>query len=258
MIFFIKSIIIGILAIFPGISGSAFAISLNMYDKIIYSFKNIKENKLFFLIVACGLIIGIIIGSNIIIYFSGYKEILYYGFIGLIIGDVPLMIKKVNCRGNIRFFPLVFSFAFSILTLFYCKNMIIGGNSFLKMFVAGLLFSFGKIFPGVSSSFFLIILGVYKEILVLFSNPITIFSNLSYYFPFIIGGIIGLIIFIKLLNYLLIEKYDILYSALIGLMISSIIPIIPKFELSAYNIIGVIIMMACSVISFKFKLKKAI
>ena len=168
------------------------------------------------------------------------------------------MIKKINCRGSIRLFPLLFSLAFSALTLFYCKNMIIGGNSFLKMFAAGLLFSFGKIFPGVSSSFFLIILGVYKEILVLFSNPTIIFSHLSYYFPFILGGIIGLIIFIKLLNYLLIEKYDCLYSVLIGLMISSIIPIIPKFELSIYNIIGVIIMMACSVISFKFKLKKAI
>ena len=41
---FIKCVFIGMFAIFPGISGSALAISLDIYDRIFYSLKNIKEN----------------------------------------------------------------------------------------------------------------------------------------------------------------------------------------------------------------------
>ena len=258
MSIFIKSIIIGMLAIFPGVSGSAFAISLNLYDKIIFSLKNIKENKIFLLLVTSGIVVGVILGSNIIIYLTKFKTILYYTFIGLILGDIPFMIKKTNNRGRVRYLPLIISFLLSSITLLYCKNIFNKKVTFIKMIIGGILFSFGKIFPGVSSSFFLIIIGIYKEILILFSNPAIICTKFLYYFPFIIGALIGLLIFIKLLNYLLINKYDLLYSILIGFMLSSTISITPKFELTLPNILGVIIMITSFVISLKFKLKKEI
>lgn len=258
MLVFMKSIVVGIFAIFPGISGSALAISLNIYDRLFLSLVNIKDNKKFLLMVLMGISLGVMIGSNIIIYLSNYQNILYYVFIGLILGDIPFIIKETNRKGRVRYIPLIISFLISMITFISFKNIFSSNVSFIKMIFGGILFSFGKIFPGVSSSFFLIILGIYNDILVLFSNPIMIIINFLYYFPFLIGVIIGLIIFIKMLNYLIINKYDFLYSVLIGFMISSIITILPKFELSFTNIIGVILMILSFIISFKFKVKKDI
>ena len=151
---FIKSIFIGIFAIFPGVSGSALAISLNLYDRIIVSLKNINNNKLFLIKILIGIVLGVILGSNIIMYLSSFKNILYYIFIGLIISDIPFMIRKVNNKGRIRYVLVFLSFIFSTITLLLYKESFNEDTSFLKMIFGGILFSFGKIFPGVSSSFF--------------------------------------------------------------------------------------------------------
>lgn len=255
MITFIKSIIIGIFAIFPGISGSALAISLGLYDRFFISLKDIRKKYLFLLSIIMGIIIGVLVGSNIILYLSSLKKILYYIFIGLTLGSIPSMIKNIK---KIRYLPMVLSFIFSSITFLFCMNIFNKNISFSKMVFGGILFSFGKIVPGISSSFFLILLGIYEKILVLFSNPIIIFNNFYYYFPFILGTIIGFVLFFKLLNYLLLRKYDLLYSILIGFIISSIIPIYPKFEFNFMNIIGSLVMVICFIISFKFNQKKDI
>lgn len=255
---FIKSIFIGMFAIFPGISGSALAITLNIYEELLYSFRNIRNNMKFLILVFIGIILGVIIGSNIIIYISNFKNILYYIFIGFIISNIPSMIKKVKDNGRIRYIPLILSFLLSVTTLLFCKNIFNNNPSFIRMVLGGVLFSFGKIFPGVSSSFFLIILGIYDEIIICFSNPLIMLSDFLYYFPFIIGIVLGLLIFIKLFNYLLVNYYDILYSVLIGFVMSSIISILPKFEFGIYDLIGILLMMLSFIISFKIHRKKDI
>lgn len=258
MLLFIKCILIGMFAIFPGVSGSALAISLNVYDEILLSLRNYKKNKIFFLTLILGMIIGVFIGSNILIYLTNIKNILYFIFIGLIISEIPFMIKKTNQKGKIRYYLLVLSFLFSLITLLFYKNANNNKVSPLKMFVGGFLFSFGKIFPGVSSSFFLIILGIYKKILLLFGNPTLLLVDFKYYMPFVLGIFLGLIIFIKLLSYLMIKKYDYLYSVLIGFIISSVITIFPKIEFRVSSIIGIVLMFLSFIISFKFNLKKEI
>lgn len=257
MLIFIKSVFIGMFAIFPGISGSALAISLNIYDRVLLSLKDINKNKKFLLCVVSGLIFGIIIGSKIIIYLSSFESILYCFFIGLIISDIPFMISKTRNNGKIRYVLLLSSFVVSTITFIFYTNIHNNNISFIKMFIGGIMFSFGKIFPGISSSFFLISLGIYRKILIMFSNPTVLIFDF-YYWVFILGMGIGLIIFMKLLNYLLSNKFDFLYSTLIGFMISSIIPIFPKFGFNINSIIGIIVMLLSFMFSFKFKQKKEI
>ena len=254
----IKSIFIGIFAIFPGISGSALAISLNLYDQIFYSLKDIKKNIRFLFIVIFGLIIGVIIGSNIIIYLSPIKIFIYFIFIGLILSDIPIMIGKIRNKGNIRFVPLLVSFLFSLVTLLFYNTLLSNEVSPIIMIMGGVLFSFGKIFPGVSSSFFLIMLGVYDKIIKCFGNPFILLTDFLYYFPFVLGCLLGVLIFVKIYNYLLIKHYELLYSVLIGLMLSSIISIFPKNNSIITTLIGLLLMMTSFIISFKLHLKKEI
>ena len=99
MITFIKSFIIGICAILPGVSGSVIAVSLGIYEKfidIITNKRKIKENKLFLLIVLFGLFCGVFLTGNIMIYIFKYKIIIYYILTGIILSEIPFIIKKVH------------------------------------------------------------------------------------------------------------------------------------------------------------------
>lgn len=249
-----KSILIGLFAIFPGVSGSALAISFNLYDRVFLSFRNLKENKLFLAKIIIGILIGLFIGSKILIFAFNYKTIIYYLFIGIILSEIPSIIKKI--KGKIMFFPFIISFVLSVTMNLINNNFFGNSSSSIKFFIGGILFSLGKIFPGLSSSFFLISLGIYEDILLVLSNPYLLIIKVAYYFPFIIGIIFGVIIFIKLLEYLINNKYALLYNVILGFILSTIIIIFPKFNLNIENILGIILMLSIFVIIILIKYKK--
>jgi len=248
----LKSIIVGILAIFPGVSGSAIAISFNLYDRFFLSIRNIKKNKGFLLLFLFGLIIGLFIGSNILLFLTDLT-LLYYCLIGIILSEIPFIVKKIRKTGKILYIPLILSFLVSLFFNLYTNTSFNDSYKHIKMFIGGIFFSFGKIFPGISSSCFLITLGLYKDILSIFANPFLIFNNFIYYLPFIIGVLIGLIIFIRLLSYMVNNKYNLLYSIMLGFILSSIFMILPKFIFNLENILGIILGTICFILFFKLK-----
>lgn len=251
----LKSIIIGLLAILPGVSGSAIMISFGLYDKFFLSLEDIKSNKKFLLLFIFGLLIGVYIGSVSLIYIINFKTLLYYFIIGIMLSDLVLIIKKIRTSGKILYLVTVISFILSLITNLVTKLSFSNFNISIKMLVGGILFSFGKIFPGISSSFFLIILGIYKDILVIFAKPIVAFENIMYYLPFIIGTIIGILCFIRLLNYMIKNKYNLLYSIIIGFMISSIFTMVPKFSFNIENVVGLLLMIGSFTFFLRFNAK---
>ena len=231
----IKCILIGICAILPGVSGSVIAVSLGIYDKIIYIIGNkkiLKDNILFLFLTTIGLFVGIIFGSKILLYIFKFKTILYYSLTGIILSEVPFLIKKIYIKTNrgISFLPCVFAFCFSIILDLLNKTNSIGNYSVFKYFLGGILFAFGKVFPGISSSFFLLCLGIYDKIIILVTNPYLLLTNFGYYIPFIIGTIIGMIIFFKILSYLLNNYFRTTYSAIVGFVLSSVVVLFPQFN----------------------------
>lgn len=260
MITFIKSFIIGICAILPGVSGSVIAVSFGIYNRfveIVTETRKIKTNKLFLFLVITGTLSGIFLTSNLLVYIFRYKIIIYYLLIGIILSEVPFLVMKIHSyNGNkVQFLPLVLAFLFSlILDLLNGENKEVSYSVF-KYFIGGILFAFGKIFPGVSSSFFLLCLGIYEDIIILVTNPLLFFKNFYFYIPFIIGTIFGLLIFLKLLSYLLKSKYEFIYSVILGFILSSTIILLPKFVLDLYNIIGILLMVTSFLIFFHIKIK---
>ena len=72
MLLFLKSFIVGIGKIIPGVSGALLAINFGIYEKLLDSITNFfddwKNNIKFLLIFCFGIILSIIIGSKIILY----------------------------------------------------------------------------------------------------------------------------------------------------------------------------------------------
>lgn len=258
MITFIKSIIIGICALLPGVSGSVIAVSLGIYEKFLSSLKStqsIKINIIFILEVISGILVGIFFSSNIVIYIFRYKVIVYYILSGIIFSEFPFIIKNIHIRGGkIRYITMIIAFLFSFILEYISVNYI-KINTGLNYFIGGFLFSFGKIFPGVSSSFFLLCLGIYQDIIILVIKPLLLFKRINKYFPFLLGSFIGFLVFYRILSYLIKNKYDYLYSIILGFIISSTLFLIPKPQFEILNIIGFFLMIAFFLLFIYIKTK---
>ena len=102
-----KGICIGAGAILPGISSGVLCVIFGIYDKLIESilglFHNFKKNFLFLLPIGIGGIIGIILLGNVLkFFFHAYPMPTKYTFMGLILGSIPLLIKKIHTHQNFR------------------------------------------------------------------------------------------------------------------------------------------------------------
>lgn len=260
-----KGILIGIGMLLPGVSGGVLAVILGVYEKIIYSINNFKKdvkgNIKFLLPLIIGVIIGAIISAKILkIVFDRYYVYACYAFMGLVLGCVPYLVKDVEKKDKgINYTALIITFAVSILISIISINnnstdIISSSKGPLSFFFAGLLFISGKIIPGISSSFLLMMIGMYNYFLLIMSNPFIIFDRDIFEIVFLLLGIIiGCLILIKLMGILLKRYYSLTYSAIIGFVIGSVIAIYPE----KITIIGIIIFILGFLSSYYFsKIKK--
>ena len=246
--------IIGVCAVLPGISGTLIAIMLGIYDEVLNILTTKKQIKRLFPL-SLGLILGIFMfGKIMYIVFNNYEIQMKYIFIGIIISSIFSLnneIKKKTSK-NINIKYVIISFFISIL-LVYLSHIINfnSKNTFIKILISGFLYISGKIIPGVSSSVFMIMLGLYKYVLLFLSNPISF--ALNHYLdliPFLIGIIIGLITLIKLINYLLNNYFRFTYSFIIGLILSTIIFIFPGFKFNFLYITSFFLMIISFIITY--------
>lgn len=249
---FLSGILIGTFMILPGVSGSVVAIMLGIYQEVIFLFNSNKHikykiKKIFPL--AIGIILGVFIfGKIILVFYNKYTFYMMYVFIGMILGSVPILVRDVKDKnGDVNIKYLLISFLVSIILFLLPKilNFELRDNlNFVTLFIGGFLYISGKIIPGISSSFFLMMLGLYNYFLELITNPFSLtMKKLFNIFPFLLGVILGLIIFIKLINYLLTNHFSKTYSAIIGFILGSVIGIYPGVDFSIYGIFALILMI---------------
>ena len=248
-----SSILIGIGVVLPGVSGSAIAILVGIYDKVLTvlndsSIKTLKKIIILFPIII-GIMVGVIIFGNILLKIYEYYEFqMKYIFIGLIFGGVPILVNELKDNGGVlKMKTLIFSVIFSLL-LIVIPSVISYDNvsnlNPIKLFIAGILYISGKIIPGISSSFFMMLLGMYERVLLMLSNPFSLsyFEWISF-IPFIIGIIVGVIILIKVVNYLFNKHLSLTYSIIIGFVCGSTLSIFPGLEFSFRGILSMIFML---------------
>ena len=104
---FLKGMILGSAMIIPGVSGGTLAISLGLYEKIIntisHFFKDFKNNLLFVINLGLGILASLILGALILNYTFEHAPIpTILFFIGLLIGSIPSLLKRVNLRNTLR------------------------------------------------------------------------------------------------------------------------------------------------------------
>lgn len=259
IILMVKGFIMGIANIIPGVSGGTLALTLGIYEQFIgaisHLLSNLKENVRFLLPVFIGMGISILTMSGVITTsFEHYPIPTTMFFMGLVIGGIPMLMKKIaktKEAKQVSSYVLVFiTFAF-VMILTFSKELFGSGLgdanldnlnilNYLWLSIVGVIAAATMVIPGISGSLVLMLLGYYFPIvntikeLAHFDN---IVSNIFVAGFFGIGVIIGIVLVAKLIEWLL-SKYEIkTYFGVIGFIVASVLAI----PVSVYHEVGNII-----------------
>lgn len=235
----LKGFLLGIANVIPGVSGGTLALTLGIYQDLIgaisHLFKNLKKNLKFLIPLGIGMVIAILLGSKVITFcLDKFALPTTLFFIGLIVGGIPLLTKKVKGRRlkplNLAVFLLTFGIVMIMTFLNAGNNAVDLSNmsviQFILLMIVGMVAAATMVIPGVSGSFVLMLLGYYKPVMATLGN-LTDFSllghNILVLAPFGIGLLIGIVGIAKLIEFLL-KKYEIpTYYGIIGFVTASVI-----------------------------------
>ncbi|MDD3048934.1 MAG: DUF368 domain-containing protein [Bacilli bacterium] len=273
----IKDIAIGIIIgggmILPGVSGGVLAVIFGLYEKIIDAivniFKDFKKNFLFLLPLFIGLGLGVILFGKILNFvFDKYYIESCFTFIGLILGGVPVLLKEAKTVDNkkINKAAFIISLVATVLLFVLGKNTLnidfsthLNNNliSYILLFTTGVLFISGKVIPGISSSFLLMLIGMYQYLLDIVSDPFNLTgSQIAQICIIVLGMAIGGLLLVKLMKKLLESRRSGTYSCITGFVIGSIYAIFPGFSFNIHFLIGIILLILSFVISYKFSISE--
>lgn len=242
----IKGFIMGIANVIPGVSGGTLALTLGIYERFIkaisHFFSNLKENFKFLLPIVIGIGLAIITMSNVIDYsFKHFPLPTTLFFMGLVIGGIPLLMKKVKGKKEVKkpSSYVIATITFAIVMLLALSEQLFNINltanltnmglfDFILLFLVGVIAAATMVIPGVSGSLVLMLLGYYYPILEVVTE-VTKFQNLGT--NILIGGVFGVGVLVgivgvsKVIEFLL-EKYETkTYFGVIGFIIASVIAI---------------------------------
>lgn len=242
---FFKSIVIGVANIIPGVSGGTIAVLLNIYDELVEKIGNFLEVDLktkieyakYLLVVIIGACVGILLFANLIKFsITNYPKITSLVFTLLVIPSIPFIVKGLDYKKlkNILAFLLgiLFMLIFVFLSIKYGKDNnspiiysmtdsgCFGRSYLIKIFICGLIAAGAMIIPGISGSLLLLMLGEYYNIVSFISN-----FTLQPLIFLALGVAAGLVLFSKMIDYLLKNYRDITLFFITGIVTISVIQI---------------------------------
>ena len=247
LIRFLKGIFIGASFILPGISGSVIAAVFGVYERMVKFLADIKHdfraNFKFFLPIAIGGILGVFLVSAFLSVALDVARVqLIWFFICCIIGTLPQLWRNAGKFGRrkVHYTVLAASAILAFAVLILIERTMIGEFplNFGTWIFAGGLIGLVAIIPGFSASTLLYFFGVLEPM----ADGIATF-DVSVIIPLIIGGLIAIIAFSKLMAFVLRRAYSGLFHAIIGFVLASTVVIVP-LDFNYISIGGLICLVA--------------
>lgn len=259
---FFGGIAVGIANIIPGVSGGTMLVIFSLFEKLTNAISDLfkketttrKESFIFLLKIFIGAAIGIVAFAKVLGFTLSHIEAeTIFWFMGLILFSVPIIIRN-ELKGekfNIIFF-LIGALIIGVLEYFNLHGGLANtgddGSIISYIILAGLgaIGGISMIFPGISGSMVMLVLGKYEMIRSyidkLTSLDINIYIKLA---VFGIGAILGVIISSKVLSKVINKYRGKTVSLILGFIIASAL-ILPlnletKLILSTEKVCGLIV-----------------
>ena len=225
--------------VIPGVSGGTIAFITNIYEKLISALKAFdlqallllvkfdftafseKVSLKFLIALGAGVIISIISLAKLLeIAFTEYEILTLSFFFGLILASIFSVAKEVKPWD----FSAIVSFFIGVIiaiSIAFLPPATANSNLFY-MFLCGIVAVCSMILPGLSGSYILLLMGNYVLVLQAISN-----FDLGILLPLLLGCVVGLIVFSRLLSYLFENFRNQTISLLSGFVAGSLVIIWP-------------------------------
>ena len=224
----------GVADLVPGISGGTIALITGVYQGFIKSLSYIIQKKTlklligfqfkklyhhldghFFFSLVFGILTSIFLFAHVVSYvYVKHPIALWSFFLGLILASTIFLMKEA-----MTWSPRFFIFLSTGIVVAW---MATGGvpirpsEGLFSIFVAGLIAISAMLLPGISGSFLLILMGKYYVMLEATKN-----LDFTVIFVFGLGCVISLVLFSKILNWLIKNYWHISLALLTGFLIGS-------------------------------------
>lgn len=248
----IKAFVVGASMMIPGVSGGSMAMILGIYDRLIDSVPNLfcrekmKESLLFLLVFLAFACLGILlVAKPLEILIARYSLTLMYFFLGAVVGTIPMMLKKAQSQGfdlvGLIYIIIGAGLVFSIDFLpegVFSPSLNGGLSSIIIQVLGGVLVSVGLVLPGISTSYLLLVLGLYEPVIGAISS-----GDFLSLLPLGIGGIIGILALTKGLQVAMRDYPKITFMMILGFLLASIREIYPGLPSGILIVVSIILFL---------------
>lgn len=234
----IKGLAMGAADVVPGVSGGTLAFILGIYERLLAAISRCDIQALqllgrgrlqafwqhidgtFLLCLFGGILASIFSLAGLISYFLQYRPIpLWALFCALIVTALPHLCRTL--RWNVwRLLLCALGIVFAVLVGMLTPREL--EPKAWMFFVAGAIAICAMILPGISGSFILLMSGMYAPVLLAVTQ-----LQVGVLLLFMLGCIVGLLSFSRLLNWLLAHYHDASLALLIGVVIGALYRIWP-------------------------------
>ncbi len=245
----IKGGLVGIANIIPGVSGGTFALILGIFDRIINALNalSIETVKVLIRFIRGGFrgkgrdafvdewkrldlsfLAFLFLGAGIAIYSSSflidfllkahYSPTLAF-FIGLILPSVAIPWAMMDKRGLVLLWAIpgiVLTVGVSVIM----PDSAAGSDSLLMALLTGAIAISAMILPGLSGSYVMLVMGQYQNVLDKLTHLDV--SGMTWLGTLAVGMAVGIVLFARLLHFLLAKARSATMAFLIGLLIGSL------------------------------------
>ncbi|HPF52813.1 MAG TPA: DUF368 domain-containing protein [Draconibacterium sp.] len=240
----LKGMGMGAADVVPGVSGGTIAFITGIYEELINSIKSINLNaaKLFFTgkfaefwkAINGTFLVSVLLGIGISVFslakgleylLTHYPILVWSFFFGLIVASaiyVSRSIKTWNI-GTVVSGILGIVIAYGITVISPAE----ANTAYWFVFISGMIAICAMILPGISGSFILVLLGMYKFILGAVGD-----MNIAVILVFLVGAAIGIIAFSNVLSWLLKKYHNLTIAMLAGFMVGSLNKVWPWKEVT--------------------------
>jgi len=224
--------LVGVGAILPGVSGGAFCAAFGIYrpmmDFLAHPTKNFKKNIRFFLPFLLGCALGFVLLSGLVSkLLSLSAAIVTAFFIGCIIGTMPSLYKEANGKQWKAYHWAILGLSTALTgaglmamnKITDMEHLISDPSSIqyvIVWIVCGMIFVLGAIVPGMSPSAIIMYAGLYEYMTGAIGR-----LQLNVLLPFLLGSVLCLVLFSKLISWLFERAGSSMFAFVIGVVVAS-------------------------------------
>lgn len=242
---FVQGLVMGGGAILPGVSGgvlcAAFGLYMPLMKLLSHPKREVPKQWRLWLNVGIGWLCGFVLFALGVMRLLDFAESAAMAlFAGLIVGTLPALWREAHedpsgispkdpsgIRKTVRFCICGLSFVLS-MTFFVLiskadgVNVLASINDYARFGLCGVILGLGMIVPGLTSSSLLMMLGLYEPM----TDGIAAF-DMGVLLPVGVGLAVAFVLTSKLVNFVFSKLYTEAYFAVMGIVLSSTLMIIP-------------------------------